>query len=212
MQETLQTMMMMEMTKRLRNDSEIGVARGRAGSIEENISPQRTAAQSKFNILFHPTDSISKELIQNISAQMGAGGKSSRAKSGRRRLFDEARGEDIEYGEKGVNITRVLLTGGPCAGKTTALAAISQDLTQLGYKVLVVPEAATMIMKGGAMIVSSDFTEQQGLMFQKSLMRLQIALEDTFLEIAQMIKNQPVVLLIDRGLLDGSAYVSESNW
>ena len=62
-----------------------------------------------------------------------------------------------------VNITRILLTGGPCAGKTTALAAISQDLTQLGYKVLVVPEAATMIMKGGAMIVSSHFTEQQGL-------------------------------------------------
>jgi len=59
----------------------------------------------------------------------------------------------------GVNITRILLTGGPCAGKTTALAAISQDLSQLGYKVLIVPEAATLIMKGGAMIVSSSFTE-----------------------------------------------------
>jgi len=59
-----------------------------------------------------------------------------------------------------INLTRILLTGGPCAGKSTALAAISQDLTQLGYKVLVVPEAATIIMKGGAMIVSSDFTEQ----------------------------------------------------
>ena len=59
-----------------------------------------------------------------------------------------------------VNITRILLTGGPCAGKTTAMAAITQDLTQLGYKVLVVPEAATLIMKGGAMIVSSSFTEQ----------------------------------------------------
>ena len=45
-----------------------------------------------------------------------------------------------------VNVTRILLTGGPCAGKTTAMAAISQDLTQLGYKVLVVPEAATLIM------------------------------------------------------------------
>jgi len=59
-----------------------------------------------------------------------------------------------------ISITRILLTGGPCAGKTTAMAAISQDLTQLGYKVLVVPEAATLIMKGGAMIVSNTFTEQ----------------------------------------------------
>ena len=74
--------------------------------------------------------------------------------------------------DKHVNITRILLTGGPCAGKTTALAAISQDLTQLGYKVFVVPEAATMLMKGGAMIVSSGFTANQGLQFQKALMRL----------------------------------------
>ena len=111
-----------------------------------------------------------------------------------------------------VNITRILLTGGPCAGKTTAMAAITQDLTQLGYKVLVVPEAATLIMKGGAMIVSSSFTEQQGLTFQKGLMKLQASLEDSFLDIGQMVTNQPVVILIDRGLLDGSAYVSTTGW
>lgn len=63
-----------------------------------------------------------------------------------------------DVGEDKVNVTRILLTGGPCAGKTTALAQISQDLTQLGYKVLVVPEAATLIMKGGAMIISTAFT------------------------------------------------------
>lgn len=64
-----------------------------------------------------------------------------------------------------VRVSRILLTGGPCGGKTTALAAISQDLTQLGYKVIVVPEAATLIGTGGAMIVSSAFTAQQGLTF-----------------------------------------------
>jgi hypothetical protein len=67
-------------------------------------------------------------------------------------------------------------------------------------------------MKGGAMIVSSSFTDQQGLMFQKALMKLQIALEDTFIDIAQMVTGSPVVVLIDRGLLDGSAYVSKENW
>ena len=92
------------------------------------------------------------------------------------------------------------------------MASISQDLTQLGYKVLVVPEAATLIMKGGAMIVSNAFTPEQGLMFQKALMRLQIALENTYVEIGQLVKTEPVVVLIDRGLMDGSAYVSEENW
>jgi signal recognition particle GTPase len=33
-------------------------------------------------------------------------------------------------------ITRICLTGGPCAGKTTALATLSTVLTQLGFKVL----------------------------------------------------------------------------
>jgi putative protein kinase ArgK-like GTPase of G3E family len=59
----------------------------------------------------------------------------------------------------GCNIVRILLTGGPCAGKTTAIADITQDLNQLGCKVLVVPEAATIVMKGGAFIVSTGFTE-----------------------------------------------------
>lgn len=30
------------------------------------------------------------------------------------------------------NIVRICLTGGPCAGKTTAIASIKQDLAQLG--------------------------------------------------------------------------------
>jgi len=57
------------------------------------------------------------------------------------------------------NIFRICMTGGPCAGKTTAIASIQQDLTQLGIKVLVVPEAATLLMNGGAFIVSSGFTQ-----------------------------------------------------
>jgi hypothetical protein len=33
----------------------------------------------------------------------------------------------------------------------------------MGMKVLAVPEAATTLMKGGAFIVSSEFTEEEGL-------------------------------------------------
>ena len=49
-------------------------------------------------------------------------------------------------------------------------------------------------------------------MFQKGLMKLQTALEDSFIDIGTMVKNQHVVVLIDRGLLDGSAYVSKTTW
>ena len=40
---------------------------------------------------------------------------------------------------------------------------------------------------------------------------MQIHLEDTFLELANN-ENQPSVLLCDRGLMDGSAYVTEEMW
>ena len=51
-----------------------------------------------------------------------------------------------------IPITRICVTGGPCAGKTTALATLQLHLKQIGYRVLVVPEAATILMVGGALI------------------------------------------------------------
>lgn len=59
-----------------------------------------------------------------------------------------------------VNVTRILITGGPCGGKSKFMVEITNDLTQLGFKVLTVPEAATLIMNGGAMIDSSKFSDQ----------------------------------------------------
>jgi len=39
-----------------------------------------------------------------------------------------------------------------------------------------------------------------------------MALEECFVEIGQMVRSNDVVILVDRGLLDGSAYVSKENW
>ena len=41
---------------------------------------------------------------------------------------------------------------------------------------------------------------------------MQIALEESFLDIGQMVTQQHVVILIDRGLCDGSAYVEQEDW
>ena len=81
-------------------------------------------------------------------------------------------------------VTRICLTGGPCAGKTTALATLNLHLKQLGYRVLLVPEAATILMHGGAFIQTPKMTLSYAVKFQISLMRLQMQLEDIFAEIA----------------------------
>ena len=46
-------------------------------------------------------------------------------------------------------VGKIVLTGGPCAGKTTALSRIEQDLSENGYHVFVVGESATELIKGG---------------------------------------------------------------
>jgi predicted ATPase len=104
-----------------------------------------------------------------------------------------------------------VLTGGPCAGKTTALTELSMTLIQMGFKVLLVPEAATVMKKGGALIQTSKLAFSEAVKYQMNLMKLQMALEDVFIEIAQT-SNQHTIILNDRGVMDGSAYTDEHVW
>ena len=53
-------------------------------------------------------------------------------------------------------ITRICMTGGPCAGKTTALAELTLVLNQMGFRVLQVPDAATILRKGGISITDTQ--------------------------------------------------------
>jgi len=108
-------------------------------------------------------------------------------------------------------ITRICLTGGPCAGKTTALATLSLHLKQIGYRVLLVPEAATILMKGGALIQTPNMSIASAVKFQISLMKLQMNLEDIFVDIAQS-SESPTIILCDRGVMDGSAYTDSNVW
>lgn len=44
-------------------------------------------------------------------------------------------------------------------------------------------------------------------------MRLQVALEQSFTDLGMMISQmRETVILVDRGLMDGSAYVDKSQW
>lgn len=62
-------------------------------------------------------------------------------------------------------VFRICLTGGPCAGKTTALITLNQSLTDRGFRVFMVPEAATLLMKGGAFIQTGKMTFSDAVKF-----------------------------------------------
>lgn len=90
---------------------------------------------------------------------------------------------------------KVVLTGGPGGGKTTALDLFRRELRD---QVAVVPEAATVLFQGG--IKRSD-DEQTLKATQKAIFELQKNLEDI------QAKAYPERLLIcDRGTIDGLAY------
>ena len=108
-------------------------------------------------------------------------------------------------------IFRIVLTGGPCAGKTTALTTLNNTLTARGFRCFMVPEAATMLMKGGAFIQTGKMSFSDQVRFQINIMKTQMSLEDTFLEAAVQ-SHQPTVILCDRGVMDGMAYTTDQLW
>ena len=69
-------------------------------------------------------------------------------------------------------VYKLVLTGGPCGGKTTGQAKLATFFENLGWKVFRVPETATVLMSGG--IAFGDLNEEQifdfqVIIYQKSL-------------------------------------------
>jgi hypothetical protein len=107
------------------------------------------------------------------------------------------------------SIHRIVLTGGPCAGKSTALVHVTGRLAAAGLQVYRVPEASTLLLGGGAVVVGA--AAEQLMTFQRSILRLTLAMEEAFLAIARG-SGRKCVLVCDRGAMDGSAYIPEDAW
>jgi predicted ATPase len=90
---------------------------------------------------------------------------------------------------------RVVLTGGPGGGKTTAADLYRREI---GEDVVVVPEAATILYMGG-FPRGGEIGVRQAT--QRAIYQVQINLED-----AQAANYNSRVLLCDRGTVDGAVY------
>ena len=103
-------------------------------------------------------------------------------------------------------IHKIVITGGPCAGKSTALSWIQAEYTKKGYAVLFVPESATELILSGI----SLNTMSSRLEFQKSIMINQLNKEKLYEDSAYNLNNSDKVLIVcDRGALDGKAYMDK---
>ncbi|MBR2651173.1 MAG: AAA family ATPase [Clostridia bacterium] len=107
-----------------------------------------------------------------------------------------------------MDITKIVITGGPCAGKTTALSRIQSTFTELGYKVLFVPETATELITGGV----APWTCGTNAEYQKYQMSLQLKKEEIFERAAEGMGHERVLIVCDRGALDNKAYMNEDEF
>jgi predicted ATPase len=95
----------------------------------------------------------------------------------------------------GRNHYRIVLTGGPGGGKTTAADLFRREI---GEKVVIVPETATMLFTGGFPRGGAPAARTAT---QRAIYHAQVALEDI-----QGARYPGRVLLCDRGTPDGAAF------
>lgn len=93
------------------------------------------------------------------------------------------------------NDFRIVLTGGPGGGKTTAADLYRREI---GDRVVIVPESATLLYSGG---FPRSMREDVQKVAQKAIYQIQVCLEQ-----AQAIEYESRVLLCDRGTVDGAVY------
>lgn len=99
-------------------------------------------------------------------------------------------------------IYKIVITGGPCAGKTTAMTTIENTFSAKGYAVLRVPETATELITGGITPVNVG-SEQ----FQQHLIKLQLYKEEMFVSAAKFLENDKILILLDRAAMDNKGYM-----
>ena len=102
------------------------------------------------------------------------------------------------------DITKIVVTGGVCGGKTTALASIRTSFTRLGYKVITVPEPATEFKTNGILPWECASGEE----YQWCQMKVQITRERAFERAARGMDCDKVLIVCDRGMLDNKYYMT----
>jgi predicted ATPase len=100
-------------------------------------------------------------------------------------------------------LKKIVLTGGPCAGKTTVKEVLAREFVG---KAIVVPEVATMLINGGFPSPNDGLRWSEGWqqLLEEAIFHTQTRLEQACELLAQ--ERGVDFLICDRGLMDIAAY------
>ncbi len=109
------------------------------------------------------------------------------------------------------HITRIVLTGGPAAGKTTLISRILKEFKQNdGWKVITIPETATELISGFGIKPFGNCVSM--LDFQYFVIADQLHKEKLALKAAEMVPEPNVLVVYDRALFDDKAYITDEEF
>ena len=133
----------------------------------------------------------------------------------------------------GKRITKIVLTGGPCAGKTTGMSWIQNTFEKMGYAVIFMQEPATELKSAG--ITPARCSSMMA--YQLFQMKLQLEKEEVYTRAAKDIAEasekragnnghhenhenlqgtqqtgKKVLIVCDRGFFDNRAYMTSEEF
>lgn len=117
--------------------------------------------------------------------------------------------------ESAPRISEVVITGGPCSGKTSSLAYLSEKLRDYGFRVFVVPEVSTMLRLGGLHDLMEIEQNDRELYFHTQVehVLLRRALRERFRALAEGFPPETKSVIVhDRGEMDTSSYMTPDEW
>lgn len=122
------------------------------------------------------------------------------------KLFDVKIDDLFKCGKANEKIVhKIVLTGGPCAGKSTALSWLQNEFSKRGYCVLIISETATELALAGA-----GMNVLNSVNYEKNIIKLQIQKEKLFEESVKNIEKYNKFLIIcDRGVMDCKSYLTD---
>ena len=105
-----------------------------------------------------------------------------------------------------MSVKKIVLTGGPCAGKTSAQKSLIEELEKTGYKVFFVQETATELLNMGVNPDTLGGGTEGLYLFQKAIFELQERKEEAIERMAKTFPAEKKVVIYDRGLTDGKGF------
>src|SRR5579871_6301778 len=107
----------------------------------------------------------------------------------------------------------VVVTGGPCAGKTTILNFLRCKMQDYGWRVYLVSEAATFLIEQGMSVKQAVQTGEtkKSREYQREIIGWIIENETRMVRCANIEGDARALILCDRGIPDNRAYLPEGS-